>query len=84
MSKKTEHSSDTQKKQHFFNTLTFLWLFGILASYSTAQVGIHTQKYNLLRLGAVGMVVTVPFGAKIVLPSEGEIRSSKFRSKKER
>jgi len=64
-----------------FNKITFLWLLGILLSVATVRIGIHTQKYNVARLGAFGMVCTIPFGAKIFLPSEEEIHNSKRRTK---
>ena len=69
------------KNKRLFNKITFFWLLGILLSVTTMHIGIHTQKYNVARLGAFGIVATVPFGTKIFLPSENEIRNSRRRSK---
>lgn len=74
---------ENQRKKSF-DKLTFLWLLGILLSFTTAIMGIKTQKYNVTRLGSFGMVVTMPFAAKIFLPSEDEIHAQRPRSKHER
>ena len=72
------------KNQTIVNRMTLLWLFSLLSSVATLQIGIRTQKYNLARLGSAGIVATVPFGARIFLPPEDEIRNSKRRNSRDK
>ena len=73
------------KNKSIFNTITFLWLFGLLASFTTIQIGIKTQRYNVTRLGCAAFTAIIPLGAsKIFLPSEEEIANSKRRNNQEK
>ena len=76
--------NDIQKKRRF-DKLTFFWLLGLFSSIAALQTGIRIQKYNLARLGSLGIMITVPaFGSRAFLPTEEEIQAERRRSKKER
>ena len=72
------------KDKSLFNKITFLWMFGVLTSFASIQVGVRIQNYKLARLGSAGIISTVPFGAFVFLPTEKEIRKFSHRLKREK